>query len=61
MLGHQDAALTLNVYADLFDGDLDDVAERMNAAAEASLVYSSCTRAVGSVSDLRPADASQAS
>lgn len=32
MLGHRSAALTLDVYADLFDADLDDVAERMDAA-----------------------------
>jgi hypothetical protein len=29
MLGHQDASLTLNTYAGLFDDDLDDVAERL--------------------------------
>lgn len=29
MLGHKSAAMTLDTYADLFDGDLDDVAERM--------------------------------
>jgi len=32
MLGHKDAAVTLNVYADLFDQDLDSVAERLDAA-----------------------------
>ncbi|RZS89878.1 site-specific recombinase XerD [Motilibacter rhizosphaerae] len=32
MLGHKDAAMTLNVYADLFDQDLDDVAARLDAA-----------------------------
>lgn len=31
MLGHASAALTLDVYAGLFDQDLDDVAGRMNA------------------------------
>ena len=30
MLGHKSAAMTLDTYADLFDGDLDDVAERMD-------------------------------
>lgn len=34
MLGHQSAAMTLDVYADLFDTDLDDVAARMHAAAQ---------------------------
>jgi integrase len=29
MLGHASAAMTLNVYADLFDSDLDRVAERL--------------------------------
>ena len=30
MLGHKSAAMTLDTYADLLDGDLDDVAERMD-------------------------------
>ena len=30
-LGHKSASLTLDVYADLFDGDLDEVADRMDA------------------------------
>lgn len=32
MLGHASAAITLDVYADLFDSDLDAVAQRMEAA-----------------------------
>lgn len=32
MLGHKSAAMTLDVYADLFDHDLDEVAEKMDAA-----------------------------
>ncbi|MCQ9386994.1 site-specific integrase [Brevibacterium moorei] len=32
MLGHADASMTLNVYADLFDSDLDDVAARLDDA-----------------------------
>jgi hypothetical protein len=32
MLGHQDAAMTLNVYASLFEDDLDAVPERLDAA-----------------------------
>jgi integrase len=32
MLGHHSAKLTLDVYADLFDSDLDDVASSLNAA-----------------------------
>lgn len=31
MLGHKSAAMTLDVYSDLFDSDLDDVATRMDA------------------------------
>jgi integrase len=30
MLGHASAALTLDVYADLFDSDLDTVADRLD-------------------------------
>lgn len=33
MLGHKSAAMTLDTYADLFDGDLDDVALRMGDRA----------------------------
>jgi len=32
MLGHKDAAMTLNVYASLFEDDLDDVAARLDEA-----------------------------
>lgn len=35
MLGHASAAMTLDVYADLFDEDLDAVADRMDAARRA--------------------------
>ena len=37
MLGHASASMTLDVYSGLFDGELDDVAERMNAAATEAL------------------------
>jgi integrase len=33
MLGHASAAMALDVYADLFEEDLDGVAERLNADA----------------------------
>ena len=33
MLGHASAAMTLDVYAGLFDDDLDTVADRLDAAA----------------------------
>jgi hypothetical protein len=36
MLGHASAAITLDVYADLFEDDLDDVGEALNEAAIAS-------------------------
>jgi integrase len=32
MLGHAKASMTLDVYADLFDDDLDVVADRFDAA-----------------------------
>src|SRR5215211_6526700 len=40
MLGHKDAAMTLNVYASLFEDDLDDVSNRLDAALlEAAAAY----------------------
>lgn len=38
MLGHASAAMTLNVYADLFDDDLDAVAVALNKSAAESVV-----------------------
>jgi len=38
MLGHASAAMTLDVYADLFDDDLDDVANALDAQAAKSVV-----------------------
>ena len=38
MLGHAKASMTLDVYADLFDEDLDEVADRL-AAAIKSVAY----------------------
>ena len=34
MLGHASAAMTLDVYADLFDDDLDAVADALDAAVQ---------------------------
>lgn len=34
MLGHESATLTLDTYSDLFDGDLDDVAARLDAIVD---------------------------
>jgi Phage integrase family len=43
MLGHASAAMTLDVYAGLFNADLDDVADRLDqAAADAVSVSSVC-------------------
>jgi integrase len=42
MLGHAKASMTLDVYADLFDSDLDDVAVNLDAAIRAA-VYPSST------------------
>lgn len=36
MLGHKDASMTLNVYASLFEDDLDDVSDRLDAALMAA-------------------------
>ena len=36
MLGHASAALTLDTYADLFDDDLDQVADRLDALKRSS-------------------------
>ncbi len=38
MLGHKSAAMTLDVYSDLFDDDLDAVAERLDAVGRAAAV-----------------------
>lgn len=38
MLGHASAAMTLDLYADLFDDDLDDVAMRLHDAVAAASV-----------------------
>jgi hypothetical protein len=40
MLGHKDASMTLNVYASLFEDDLDDVADRLDVAFTAALAAS---------------------
>ena len=36
MLGHAKASMTLDIYADLFDEDLDGVPDRLEAAIQAS-------------------------
>jgi hypothetical protein len=37
MLGHASAAMTLDVYADLFDDDLDTVSVSLNEARNAAI------------------------
>ena len=50
MLGHKSAAMTLDVYSDLFDDDLDALAERLDAVARAAAVAHSLPN--GSIRDL---------
>jgi integrase len=50
MLGHAKASMTLDVYADLFDDDLDTVGERLDAVARAASVGK--VWASGTVADL---------
>jgi hypothetical protein len=38
MLGHASAAMTLDVYSDLFDDDLDDVASRLDQGLAQTVV-----------------------
>jgi integrase len=38
MLGHASAAMTLDTYSDLFDDDLNDVSDRLDAAYEKAVV-----------------------
>ena len=44
MLGHKSATMTLDQYGHLFDDRLDDVADRLNAAADAYVVSNSQPR-----------------
>ena len=44
MLGHKSAIMTLDLYGHLFPDQLDEVADRLDAAARA-VVYPMCTRA----------------
>ena len=44
MLGHKTATMTLDLYGHLYPDRLDDVAERLDAAARGALVYSVCTK-----------------
>jgi integrase len=52
MLGHKSAAMTLDTYADLFEDDLNAVAERLNERVMAD-VDERLRRGISEVSDLR--------
>ena len=52
MLGHKDSAMTLNVYASLFEDDLDDLSERLDQAL--SLAAAASVRPERSGKDTRP-------
>lgn len=54
MLGHASAAMTLDVYADLFDDDLDGVATRLDEAATAAGVGKMWARPGPGVPSLPP-------
>lgn len=47
MLGHASAAMTLDVYADLFDDDLEALADKLDQAAEDSVVDDRWVKAAG--------------
>lgn len=42
MLGHSSAAMTLDVYADLFDGDLDSVSDALDHTVSLAGVPEMC-------------------
>ena len=47
MLGHKNASMTLDVYADLFDSDLMDVARMLDAAVQVEAGMGKCGQNVG--------------
>jgi integrase len=60
MLGHASAAMTLDIYADLFDDDLDALADRLDAVARAALVSPMCPDAkIVDLASLRQTDTAQ--
>jgi hypothetical protein len=46
MLGHSSAAMTLHIYADLFDDDLDRVADALDQAVSPSGVLKMCSNGI---------------
>jgi hypothetical protein len=53
MLGHQDASMTLNVYASLFEDDLDAVSDRLDEAISKAAVSSVCPGGPAAVHQLK--------
>jgi integrase len=56
MLGHKDAAMTLNTYSDLFDTDLDAVAGAMDAAIAAASEVPAASLRHPNLADSSPAN-----
>ncbi len=52
MLGHKDAAMTLNVYASLFEDDLNTVSDRLDVAISEAAAASVRPEAPARVVDL---------
>lgn len=57
MLGHADASMTLDVYADLFDSDLDDVARMVDAAVDVECPGVNRVQNVSKTVEVAPASA----
>jgi hypothetical protein len=53
MLGHASAAMTLDVYSDLFDDDLDAVADALDARARTTDVGKTWAKAAASAKQKR--------
>ncbi len=56
MLGHKDAAMTLNVYASLFEDDLDAVSDRLDDAIQNARAASVRPAASGDILRLSTTD-----
>lgn len=57
MLGHASASMTLDVYADLFDSDLDDVARMVDAAVDVECPAVNRVQNVSKTAEVTPASA----
>ncbi|MGO9155927.1 hypothetical protein [Mycobacterium sp.] len=56
MLGHASAAMTLDIYADLFDDDLEAVCDRVGSTLALAKVCPKCVHGVGTRWSSRPTD-----